>query len=102
MKLGLFGFLHLFPGFCSRWGCSVEDFAFLAKFGCTSLGVAFPSGASILDFLTGKYNGDFGLDISGLAAHTRCLPVLRGYRGGIVESSLHLVCAACPAGHRQW
>ena len=86
LSLGLFGVLHLLPGFCSRWGCSVEEFAFLAKFGCTSLGVPFQSGASIVNFLTGENPGEYGLDISGSAAHTRCLPVLCGYCGGIVKS----------------
>ena len=81
LRLGVFGVLHLFSGFCSRWGCNVEEFAFLAKFGCTSLGVAFPSDASILDFLTGKYPGDSGLDISVLAAHTRCLLFFAGTVG---------------------
>ena len=41
------------------------------------------SKACILDFFTGEYAGDSGFDISGLAAHTHCLPVLHGYCGGI-------------------
>ena len=40
---------------------------------------------SIPDYLTAGYPGDYGLDISGVAAHTRCLPVLCRYCGGIVE-----------------
>ena len=62
--LGLFGVLHHFPWFCSRWGCSVEEFVFLAKFGPTSRLGAFLilyAKASIPAYLTGEYPDDYGL-----------------------------------------
>ena len=55
--------------------------------------------ASVLDYLTGEYPDDYGLEISGLAAQTIAFQYFAGAVEAESSSSPSLVWAAFSAGH---